>query len=228
MSSVSMLYQHQSRVLEFGFAVFCVLMAGYNLFFSTPYYVFLSLLGLLLVFVPRIAEKVLSLKEDYLLRLTTHLYILFTYGIGMIFNGYDRIPLYDKLMHTVTGVIFGLCGLVVYYLLKPRGEKMRVKRAEFWQAAVFSAGFASLIAVGWEIVEFVINLVLHNDPQHVLDTGVTDTMMDMIVCLIGSLVFWYPMHRYYKQGKTGLLMGVFDSFYRTNFHVETVLEEKEK
>lgn len=228
MSSVSMLYQRQSRVLEFGFAVFCVLMAGYNLFFSTPYYVFLSLLGLLLIFVPRIAEKVLSLKEDYLLRLTTHLYILFTYGIGMIFNGYDRIPLYDKLMHTVTGVIFGLCGLVVYYLLKPREEKMRVKRAEFWQAAVFSAGFASLIAVGWEIVEFVINLVLHNDPQHVLDTGVTDTMMDMIVCLIGSLVFWYPMRRYYKQGKTGLLMGVFDSFYRTNFHVETVLEEKEK
>ena len=38
MSSVSMLYQRQSRVLEFGFAVFCVLMAGYNLFFSTPYY----------------------------------------------------------------------------------------------------------------------------------------------------------------------------------------------
>ena len=146
----------------------------------------------------------------------------------MIFNGYDRIPLYDKLMHTVTGVIFGLCGLVVYYLLKPREEKMRVKRAEFWQAAVFSAGFASLIAVGWEIVEFVINLVLHNDPQHVLDTGVTDTMMDMIVCLIGSLVFWYPMRRYYKQGKTGLLMGVFDSFYRTNFHVESVLEENEK
>lgn len=33
MSSVSMLYQRQSRVLEFGFAVFCVLMAGYNLFF---------------------------------------------------------------------------------------------------------------------------------------------------------------------------------------------------
>ena len=217
MSEVSSRYNLASRLLETGFAAFCAAMAVYNLFFSTPYYVFLSLLGLVLTFVPEIIEKIIGLRSDALLRLTTHLYIVLTYGIGMIFNGYDRLPGYDKVMHTLTGVIFGLCGLLAFYLLKPRQEgRMVVKQEEYWQAAVFSAGFASLIAVGWEIVEFVLNLILHNDPQHVLDTGVNDTMMDLIVCLIGSLLFWMPMHRYYYKGKKGLLMGVFDSFLQTN------------
>jgi len=210
-------YQQPSRFLEWGLGIFCVVMAVYNLFFSTPYYVFLSVLGLLLVFVPRVAERVIGLQEDFLLRLTSHLYIFLTYGIGMIFNGYSRIPHYDKVMHTLTGLIFGLCGLVAFYVFKPRKQgRVVVEREEFWQAAIFSAGFAALVAVGWEIVEFVLNLILHNDPQHVAETGVTDTMLDLIVCLIGSLIFWLPMHRYYTKGKTDLLMGVFDSFCRTN------------
>ncbi len=63
-----------------------------------------------------------------------------------------------------------------------------VCKEEFWQAAVASAGIAAIIAIGWEIVEFVLDLILHNDPQHVLDTGVNDTMMDMIVCMVGALL----------------------------------------
>ena len=51
MSSISNRYQRSSRLLEGALAVFCAAMAVYNFFFSTPYYVFLSLLGLLIVFV---------------------------------------------------------------------------------------------------------------------------------------------------------------------------------
>lgn len=175
MSSISNRYQRSSRLLEGALAVFCAAMAVYNFFFSTPYYVFLSLLGLLIVFVPRLVELVLRLHADYLLHLASHLYILFVYGIGMIFNGYDRIPGYDKVMHTITGVVFGLCGLIVFYLLKPKEQgEMKVEKGEFWQAALFAAGMAAMIAIGWEIVEYCIDLVLHNDPQHVLDTGVND------------------------------------------------------
>ena len=65
-------------------------------------------------------------------------------------------------------------------------------------------------------MEFVLDLILHNDPQHVLDTGVHDTMMDMIVCMVGALLFWLPMHSYYTKGKCGLLMGVFESFCHSN------------
>lgn len=221
MSSISNRYQRSSRLLEGALAVFCAAMAVYNAFFSTPYYVFLSVLGLVIVFVPRFAERLLRLRADYSVHLLAHLYILLVYGIGMIFNGYDRIPVYDKVMHTITGVVFGLCGLIVYYLLKPKEQSgMQVEKGEFWQAALFAAGIAAMIAIGWEIVEYCINLVLHNDPQHVLDTGVDDTMWDMIVCMVGAVLFWVPMRRYYTTGKTGLLMGVFESFRQSNLHRE--------
>ena len=202
MSSISNRYQRSSRLLEGALAVFCAAMAVYNFFFSTPYYVFLSLLGLLIVFVPRLVELVLRLHTDYLLHLASHLYILFVYGIGMIFNGYDRIPGYDKVMHTITGVVFGLCGLIVFYLLKPKEQcEMKVEKGEFWQAALFAAGMAAMIAIGWEIVE-------------------NDTMWDMIVCMAGAVLFWIPMRRYYTTGKTGILMGVFESFRQSNLHRE--------
>lgn len=217
MKEISRCYQKQSLFVEFGFGIFCIIMAMYNWFFSTPYYVFLSCLGLLLTFVPRIIEKVLRLKQDDTLRLAIHLYIVLTYGIGMIFNGYSRLYLYDKLMHTLTGAVFALGGLIAFYLLKPRrAGKRKVEAGEFWQAAIFTTGIAALVAIIWETVEYVINLVLHNDPQHVLTTGVTDTMMDMIVCLVGAVLFWIPMYQYYRRGRKGILMGVFDSFYQTN------------
>ena len=102
-----------------------------------------------LVFVPRIAEWAPHLQKDYLLRLTSYLYLFLVYGIGMIFNGYDRIPLYDKVMHTLTGVVFGLCGLIAFYFLKPKQNgKIVVCKEEFWQAAVFSAGIPSLPSAG--------------------------------------------------------------------------------
>ena len=42
MNEISSRYNQASQLLEVGFGIFCVVMAVYNLFFSTPYYVFLS------------------------------------------------------------------------------------------------------------------------------------------------------------------------------------------
>ena len=54
MSELSAAFAQKSRIAEWTLGIFCCVMAVYNLFFSTPYYVFLSVLGLALVFVPRI------------------------------------------------------------------------------------------------------------------------------------------------------------------------------
>ena len=80
------------------------------------------------------------------------------------------------------------------------------------QAIVFSVSFAMLIAVVWEIFEYAINLVLHNDPQKVLNTGVNDTMLDMIVCLIGALFLAICMYFYYQKGKKEFFMRTFEIF----------------
>ena len=187
MSELFAAFAQMSHIAVWTLGIFCCVIAVYNLFFSTPYYVFLSVLGLALVFVPRIAEWVLHLQKDYLLRLTSYLYLFLVYGIGMIFNGYDRIPLYDKVMQPLTCVLFGLCGLIAFYFLKPKQDgKIVVCKEEFWQAAVFSAGIAAIIAIGWEIVEFVLDLILHNDPQHALCDGAQSLRPEQFDALKGK------------------------------------------
>ena len=45
MSELSAAFAQKSRIAEWTLGIFCCVMAVYNLFFSTPYYVFLSVLG---------------------------------------------------------------------------------------------------------------------------------------------------------------------------------------
>ncbi len=60
------------------------------------------------------------------------------------------------------------------------------------------------------------NFIFHSDPQHVLTTGVNDTMQDMIVCLVGSLFILFSVWRYYRKGKAGPAMRIFLDFYELN------------
>ena len=40
----------------------------------------------------------------------------------------------------------------------------------------------------WEIFEFTNDAIFQADAQHVMTTGVDDTMLDMIVALLGSVI----------------------------------------
>ena len=63
------------------------------------------------------------------------------------------------------------------------------------------------IASAWEIYEFVASKALNSDLQRVGASGVTDTVHDMIVALIGSLmvsVMYYAIVRNEKYRKLGI------------------------
>lgn len=213
MESISQSYRLPSRRFALVLGVMGVGLTVYNALFSTPYYIMLSAASLLFIALPFAFEKVLGLKPDYLLHFTIYSYSFLTFMVGMVFNGYSRIPYYDKAMHTITGLVFGLCGMIFYYMLKPQ---RRLDKEECPIVCLFSVSFAMLIAVLWEILEYVLNFILHNDAQKVAATGVNDTMLDIIVCLIGALVLCVPIVQYYHKSKTGFFMKLFQSFYDTN------------
>ena len=72
------------------------------------------------------------------------------------------------------------------------------------------------MACFWEICEYVLSLVVHNDPQMVAATGIQDTMLDMIVCTIGALLMLIPYYFYYKKKKVGFMMGGFQQMVQIN------------
>ena len=54
---------------------------------------------------------------------------------------------------------------------------------------MFILAFSAMCAFLWETFEFVCNILFGGDAQRVAETGVTDTMMDMIVAFIGASIF---------------------------------------
>ena len=61
----------------------------------------------------------------------------------------------------------------------------------------FNVFFLLIVTLGlsalWEIFEFTNSKIFDADVQHVLTTGVTDTMRDIILAFLGSILFstWY-------------------------------------
>lgn len=205
------------KKINWGFMIFylivCVGGIVSCLLNSTPYYIGLSLLSPLFLLIPPLFWKITGLKPAYLISLTVNVFSFLAFVLGIAFRGYGRVPLYDKFVHTLSGVFFGLLGVILYYLMKK--DRTILPRDGIF-AGYFAVSFSCTVGVLWEIWEYAMDFIFHSDPQHVLTTGVHDTMQDLIVCMVGSLFMVFSIWRYYKKGKAGPLMRIFLDFYELN------------
>lgn len=97
------------------------------------------------------------------------------------------IPYLDKLQHTTWGYIAGLIGL--YYLCKTKEIDILKPFTIIFMFFAVSMATASI----WEIIEFTGDTFLGQTAQGYPDINgvvdVTDTMLDMVVHLCGTLIF---------------------------------------
>ena len=72
------------------------------------------------------------------------------------------------------------------------------KEENFLFYIFFCVCFSALIAILWEMFEFIGDSLFNLNVQHSLDTGVTDTMQDIILAMIASsfsAIFYYFMNK---------------------------------
>ncbi len=132
---------------------------------------------------------------------------------GNGYHLYARVPYYDKILHTLSGVVFTCFGYALTQLALNGDDGKK------WIACFFFA-FAVTMATAaiWEIFEFTMSPLMHHDMQSntitkttnfnnivektivffadgtqktyqgYLDIGLYDTILDTVVCLIGSVV----------------------------------------
>ncbi len=178
---------------------------------QNPYSYTLTFLSLLFLPLPYLFYRIFRIKPLYQLNVLIYVFVFAAYTFGVAMRGYNNIAWMDKVTHGISGVIFTFVGFLLFYILKP--EKKR-NRKDCAQVCFFSVSFSMTIAVIWEIIEYIINFILHNDPQRVAATGVNDTMQDMIACGIGSLVMMLSILLYYRKNRKLLLTGIVDTFVR--------------
>ena len=135
------------------------------------------------------------------------------YTLGVACAFYKWMPGYDKLLHTLSGTMTMMLALPLFYVVK---HNHRPEREDCALAVVFCLMTALAVAGVWEIAEYAASMVIRTDPQCVAATGVTDTMIDMIVCSIGALAAVPSLLRYYKTGEGGVLYTPTEVFLERN------------
>lgn len=111
-----------------------------------------------LLLIPVISERAFRFKICLPIYLLTLFYALGPM-LGQCHNLYYILNWWDKLLHTLGGVIFALVGLFLYQKLGANGKKQVIT------AALFALCFSVTISVLWEFCEFGADTFLGMDMQ---------------------------------------------------------------
>ncbi|MBX3677847.1 MAG: hypothetical protein KF853_12560 [Rhodocyclaceae bacterium] len=117
--------------------------------------------------------------------------VLFAFAalfLGEIHSYYMRFWWWDIALHTSSGLLMGILGFLLIYVLNA-DERIDIHmRPRFM--ALFAFLFAVTVGTLWEVFEFAMDQVVGTNMQKpMLDdpSGLTDTMWDMIVNALGAL-----------------------------------------
>lgn len=110
-----------------------------------------------------------------------YLFVFFSDFLGCVVNLYNTVSWYDTVVHFSSGIFTFFVGLFII-------DRIDKGDTNVWIKVIFGISFVCLIAVIWEIFEFGSDVILDLNLQHSSDTGVVDTMIDMIAALGGGIV----------------------------------------
>ena len=121
--------------------------------------------------------------------------------LGEIHSYYVRFWWWDIALHTSSGLLMGILGFLLVYVLNENERVDIHMRPRF--VALFAFVFAVAVGTLWEIFEFAMDQVVGTTMQKPMlgdPSGLTDTMWDMIVNALGALAIsalggWYMKRR---------------------------------
>lgn len=193
--------------------------------------VFLCGLSLVLLFIPFFLRSTFKINLPSVLEIAVFLFVFAAEILGEIANFYGHIPIWDTMLHTVTGFLAAAVGFGTIDLLNRHSK--RLKMTPLFVALV-SFCFSMTVGVVWEFGEYAVDRLLKFDTQKdriiteissvklhpdgeneevkingisytiifdadgnelaridggYLDIGLRDTMKDMLVNMIGAVVF---------------------------------------
>lgn len=111
------------------------------------------------------------------------LFIFFGHFLGSIVGLYGKVYCYDTIMHTLFGFLFSFFALEFIIKQKIFNSKKLIING------IIILSIIALLAGLWETFEFTCDNIFNRDAQRVLTTGVNDTMKDIVVAYLGSLLF---------------------------------------
>jgi uncharacterized membrane protein YjdF len=135
------------------------------------------------------------------LELLTIAFIFAALFLGETRGYYGRFWWWDIALHTTSGMLLGIFGFLLVYVLNGIPRLDLHMRPGF--VAFFAFCFALAVGVLWEIFEFAMDTLLGLNMQKPFlgdPSGLTDTMWDLIVDALGALAIAVSGYLYMKRG----------------------------
>lgn len=177
-----------------------------SIYYSIPllqnqnlYGVLIKLSIILFLFIPRLFRKwkIIDLSNNL-----EFLYLMFLFAahfLGSIVDFYHKVPNYDTWMHFISGFIVAVLATLIL-----KANRLDSKKYCLFNF-LFIISFSCLIASSWEFIEFTGDKLFGKDAQNVLTTGVNDTMKDMIVATLASIMYGIVYCFEKTNGKKGII-----------------------
>jgi len=143
--------------------------------------------------------------------------VIFVYAslfLGEVHGYYLKYWWWDILLHTSSGLIMGVFGFLLVYVLNEHEDLEMHMKPGF--VCLFAFMFALGMGTIWEIVEFALDQLLGMNTQ---GSDLADTMSDLIVDGIGALIISILGYKYLRANQA-------DSFLERWIHHFIVLNRR--
>ena len=171
---------------------------------TTVFQLMQRVMALVIFNVPLFISRKFKCYIPNFITILLYIFIFMHFILGEIYRAYDHILLYDKFLHTSSGMVFCLLSLSIVWLFN-NSEDGKVKLSPFF-VVLFTFCFTLTLEYLWEIVEYgcdrliglnmqrwqdsIVETLPNGDTVHSVPWGnaIAYTMGDMIVNVVGSLV----------------------------------------
>jgi len=128
--------------------------------------------------------------------IATCIFLLYTFAaifLGGQVHLYRTTEWFDDFAHFSWGLVIGIVGLYAIHYFKIENTSLLFR-------IVFIVILGLATSAVWEIFEYASDTLVNTNMQRV-ETGVTDTMTDILNCLWGNILFViaYFFEQHYKQ-----------------------------
>lgn len=169
-----------------------------------------SLIALFITFIPWFLKILFNIETPVFFEI---IYLMFIYGIlimGELRGFYSGLWWWSILMTFTASITLGFVGLSVVYVLY---KNNRINMTPIF-ASILIFCFAVSIGVLWEMFEFTLDTLIHSG----LQKGLTDTMQDISINVLGALLISIAGFFHIKKGKQILISTFLTTLLEKNLH----------
>jgi hypothetical protein len=141
-------------------------------------------------------------------------FVFLSLFLGSAGDFYYHFWWWDIALHVSSGFLLGIVGWITLFLLNQTDRLPHGIRPAF--LCFFGVTFAVFLGVLWETFEFTVDQIWPAVNMQSNETGVVDTMYDLIVDMVGAILVALMGWAYFKWGSYSFIVERVKTFIRKN------------